>query len=631
LEASVTNYGALNIPEIGIDIANFSQLRTEGFVYVDKTDFVHEILTGPRMRLFLSRPRRFGKTLLIDTLEEAAVGRKELFSGLAIDRLREDGEWPRSHVLRISMNSFGDDPSLLDSSLAEYLQSFAIKRGFNISAQDSANCLRQVIEFVSENFDNIPILTQQIRKNDNLVADKSKIIILIDEYDAPIINNITNAPKLDVAKETLHGFYNALKSCENMIDRVFITGITKFSQLSVFSAMNNLRDITFKPEYATICGFTADEISKYYSRHLDSALVKFHENKEFGPGFSREMLMKRIIDWYDGYSWNGKDQVINPLSLQNLLIDHNFDNFWFRTGGLNFLQKFNIRDDIFSKVFNGKERFFGSVDIQDAGNIDPIALMLQTGYLTVRKRDELDDNSKLYLTVPNREVGMSIMKNYVDRNILPSMSAKQEIFNSVRTKEFCRAFCQGELDRAEELLQGFLSVIPYSLHDKKEKLYHAILLSIFLMSDFEAEPEKNIAGGIIDLVITAPDNTVLVTEIKYAKSDNENDVSDSSVNSGVLPINELSVKDDKRLDSCIDDAFSQIFENDYLLPYIGNKNPVRAVAVAVCGRNHVRIKSCPAEELLKTPDKFRVIVNSKNTESVSADGKTQAATAPVIP
>ncbi|MDR1313455.1 MAG: AAA family ATPase, partial [Deltaproteobacteria bacterium] len=229
-----------DIPEVGIDIADFSVLRNEGFVYVDKTEFVREIIDGPRRRLFLSRPRRFGKTLLIDTLEQAAAGRKELFSGLAIARLRGDAEWPRSHVLRISMNAFGDDPSSLDLNLASSLQLFAEDRGFTIKERNSAFSLIQTIDTLNRNYADIPIVTQSIQAEDGLVANRRKTIVLIDEYDAPIVNNLTNPARLEVAKETLHGFYNALKSCENMIDRVFITGITKFAQLSVFSAMNNL-------------------------------------------------------------------------------------------------------------------------------------------------------------------------------------------------------------------------------------------------------------------------------------------------------------------------------------------------------------------------------------------------------
>ncbi|MDR1313533.1 MAG: ATP-binding protein [Deltaproteobacteria bacterium] len=599
----MANADGPDILKIGRNIANFSELREESYVYVDKTDFVHKLLTDPDKRLFLSRPRRFGKTLLIDTLEEAAIGRKELFSGLAIDRLRNDNEWPRSHVLRISMNSFGDDPALLDRSLTEYLHSFARKRGFSISAHYSANSLLEVIDILFDNFDNIPIVTQSIHRNNNLVADQSKIIVLVDEYDAPIINNITNPAKLDIAKQTLHEFYNTLKSCGKMIDRVFITGITKFAQLSVFSAINNLVDITFEPKYTEIFGFTIGEICKYYSPHLDIALAWFHKHKEFGSGFTRKMLIGRIVEWYDGYSWNGTDRVINPLSLQNLLLDRKFDNFWFRTGGINFLQKLNIRDDIFSKAFAGNEKFSGSVDIQDAGDIDPIALMLQTGYLTLSKRKKSDEFSKLYLTVPNREVGMSIMKNYVDRHIIPIMSAEKDIFNPIRTKEFCHAFCQGQSERAEELLHGFLSVIPHSLHAQTEFLCRVILLSIFKMSDFEVDPEHNIAGGIVDLVITAPDNTVLITEIKYAKSDNEKDVTSSSPVSANLPPG-ISAQDNKKMDSCIRATFRQIIKKGYLLPYVVNKNPVRAVAVAVCGRTHVRIRSCTAAELLQSPHEF---------------------------
>ncbi|MDR1081357.1 MAG: AAA family ATPase [Deltaproteobacteria bacterium] len=586
-----------HMQKIGTNIVNFSELRNEGYVYVDKTEFVHELLSGPDKRLFLSRPRRFGKTLLIDTIEEAAVGRKELFAGLAIDRLRKADEWPRSHVLRIGMSRFGDDPALLDRTLASYMHSFASRRGFTITAQDSANSLAEVIETLSWNYADIPIITNNIRTKDVVIANRSKIIVLIDEYDAPIINNITNQYKLDIAKQTLHGFYNALKSCDSMIERVFITGITKFSQLSVFSAMNNLSDITFQPEYATICGFSLEEIQQYYCHHLNIALSDFQKHKEFGSAFTLKMLMERIEDWYDGYSWNGMERVINPLSLQNLLRYRKFDNFWIRSGGMNFLNQMNIKNDIFNKVFDGNVKFSGSLDIQDVGDVDPLALMLQTGYLTLRRRQEYDEYSKLYLTVPNREVGMTIMKNYVDNYIMPLVSSEKDIFNSVSSREFCNAFCQGKMDRAAELLQGFLSVIPYSLHEKMESLYHVILMSIFEMSDIEVDPEHNIAGGIIDLVVTTPDNSILVTEIKYAKSD---DIDTADLPSASV----ISDKDEKKLDSCVKAAFRQILENKYLLPYVGSRTPVRAVAVAVCGRTRVRIRSVPAEELIRRAQEF---------------------------
>ncbi|MDR1312569.1 MAG: AAA family ATPase [Deltaproteobacteria bacterium] len=594
----MTDSDAPRIPEIGIDIANFSRLRDKGYVYVDKTEFVHKILTSPRPHLFLSRPRRFGKTLLIDTLEEAAVGRKELFSGLAIDTLRKADEWPRSHVIRIGMSRFGDDPTLLDRNLTAFLHSFASRRGFSITAQDSAYCLTEVISALSWNYADIPLITDNIRTKDALTADRDKVIVLIDEYDAPIINNISIPHRLNIAKQTLHSFYNALKSCENMIERVFLTGITKFSQLSVFSAMNNLRDITFNPAYASICGFTPDEISTCYSPHLEAVLADFHKNIDFGPDFSLEMLMKRITEWYDGYSWNGDDRVINPISLQNFLLDRNFDNFWIRTGGMNFLNQMNIKDDILSKVFKGNIEFKGSVDIQDAGNADPVSIMLQTGYLTLRKRKESDKTFKLFLAVPNKEVGMSIMKNYVEFRIVPLISSENDILNSLRCTEFCNAFCLGKLDRAEALLQGFLSVIPYSLHEKMESFYHGFLLSIFKMSDFNADPQHTIGGGIIDLVVTAPDHSILVTEIKYAKSADITDTAAPHSPTGI------SDKDEKKLNSCINAAFSQIIENGYLLPYVGIRNPVRAVAVAVCGRNLVRIRSVPAEDLLKRASEF---------------------------
>ncbi|MDR1312814.1 MAG: ATP-binding protein [Deltaproteobacteria bacterium] len=598
----MTNPDSPVIPDIGINIANFSVLRNEGYVYVDKTEFVHEILTGPRRRLFLSRPRRFGKTLLIDTLEDAAAGRKELFSGLAIDRLRKGAEWPRSHVLRISMNAFGDAPSSLDLNLATYLQLFAKARGFAIKERNSAFSLLETIDTLYWNYADIPIVTPGIRTKDGLAADRGEIIVLIDEYDAPIVNNLTDPASLEVAKKTLHGFYNAMKSCENMIDRIFITGITKFSQLSLFSAMNNIMDISFESEYATICGFTIDEIIKYYSPHLDAALAKFRNVMEFGPHFTRDLLIESIADHYDGYSWNGVDHVLNPLSLQYFLFKHIFDNYWIRSGAMNFLNQMNVRDDIFSKVFKGEIQFSGSGDIQDAGNAEPVALMLQAGYLTVRKRQVSDKVSQLYLAVPNKEVSMAIVSNFVKTRVIPLISSGNDIFTLERCREFCSFFCQGQLSRAEELLQSFLTVIPYTLHLEMESFYHVFLLTIFKMCDFITLPEREIAQGNIDLVISSSEHGYMVTEMKYAKSDNAS--TDRPVVSDSPPGTIISGKDNRKLDYCIKAAFKQIIEKEYLLPYVGNPNPVHAVAVAVCGRNRVRIRSLSAEELIQRSHEF---------------------------
>ncbi|MDR1037459.1 MAG: ATP-binding protein [Deltaproteobacteria bacterium] len=591
-----------DIPKLGLNIANFARLRNTGYVYVDKTKFVHDILSGPHPFLFLSRPRRFGKTLLVSTLENAAAGRKELFSGLEIDRLRGDADWPRSHVLRISMSAFGDDPASLDLNLATSLQLFAEVRGFTIKERNSAASLTQIIEILHNNYADIPIVTQSIRTKDGIVADRGEIIVLIDEYDAPIINNLTDLTSLKVATRTLHGFYNALESCEDMIDRVFITGITKFSQLSVFSAMNNLMDISFESEYATICGFTSDEITTYYSPHLDAALSEFQDADKFGPHFTYELLKKRIVDYYDGYSWNGNDSVFNPFSFQYFLFKQIFDNYWINSGGTNFLNQMNISDDIFTKVFKGKSQFSGSVDVQDAGKTDPIALMLQAGYLTVRKRPVSGKLSSLCLAVPNKEVSMTIVRNFIETRVIPSISHDNDNFTPERCREFCSLFCQLQFFRAEELLQSFLTAIPYTLHLEKESFYHLFLLTIFKICNFTTLPERKIAQGIIDLVISSPEHGNMVTEMKYAKSDNTS--TDSPVVSDSPLGTVISAKDDRQLDSCIKAAFRQIIKQEYLLPYVGNPTPVHAVAVAVCGRDHVRIRSLPAEELLQRSQEF---------------------------
>ncbi|MDR1314055.1 MAG: ATP-binding protein [Deltaproteobacteria bacterium] len=599
-----------DIKEIGLHIAKFSRLRNQGYVYVDKTDFVHGILTDPVPHLFLSRPRRFGKTLLIDTLEEAAIGRKELFSGLAIDKLRGDGEWHRSHVLRISMNSFGDDPAMLDSALRTFLRSFAFERGFSIEGETSAICLREVIRNLSRNYIDIPLITENSKISDGMAADKSEIIVLIDEYDAPVINNITDPKKIKIAKETLHGFYNALKSCENMIDRIFITGITKFSQLSLFSALNNLEDISFDSKYAAVCGFTFDEIDRFYSENIDSCLLTMRKDRKFGPRLTKKKLMSRIREWYDGYSWDGDIHVINPLSIQKFLTKRNFGNFWSQTGGTNLINTINLKEDTFHSVFQGKTRFSGSISIQDAGKIDPAALMLQTGYLTVRSQRITSATSRLYLTVPNREVGMTVMEEYVNSRVLPVISGVKDGFTPKRCREFCEAFCQRDNEKAEKLLQGIFSVIPYRIHLEYEAFYHVILLSIFRATDFvdnfDADAESNMSGGIIDFVVVAPDFGIFVVEIKYSKSSSEKperpDGGFPDIAASKTPV--LSDEDDVNLELSVKEAFAQIIDKGYMVPYLTGELPVYAAAVAVCGRNNVRIRSLPAEEMLARASEY---------------------------
>jgi hypothetical protein len=610
-EACMAGGDNKELKKIGLDIANFSRLRNEGYVYVDKTEFVHRILTGPLPHVFLSRPRRFGKTLLIDTLEEAAIGRKELFSDLAIDDMRGEEDWPRSHVLRISMSSFGDDPVSLDRKLTDYLHLFAQKRGFDIPGQNSDDSLYQVIDFISSNFDNVPLVTRKIRRQDGLTADRMKLVVLIDEYDAPIINNITDIKRVEIAKETLHGFYNALKSCEEMIDRIFITGITKFSQLSLFSALNNLEDISFDPEYSTVCGFTFDEINNFYSPNIDACLDIMQNDKKFGLGFTKNKLIDRLREWYDGYSWDGDIHVINPLSFQKFLNTHNFGNFWSQTGGTNLINKMNLKEDIFHSVFKRKARFSGSISIQDVGKIDPIALMLLTGYLTVRSQKITNTASKLVLTIPNREVGMTVMEEYVKSRVLPFISGIKDGFTPQKCRDFCEAFCLCDNETAEKLLHGIFSVIPYQLHLEYEAFYHVILLSIFRATDFtdnfDIVAESSKSDGIVDLVIIAPKYGVFVAEIKYFRSSDEtqDSSSDGGPDNSELKINPLAVKDDRNLDNSIKDAFAQIIEKGYMSPYLTGDLPVYAAAIAVCGRNRVRIRSMHGEELLARASEYQ--------------------------
>ncbi|MDR1314280.1 MAG: AAA family ATPase [Deltaproteobacteria bacterium] len=621
------------------NIANFSRLKTEGCVYVDKAEFVHRILADDCPRLFLSRPRRFGKTLLIDTLEEVAAGRKELFSGLAVDGLRGEDWWPRLHVFRISMNSFGDAPALPEQKLSGYLHLFAPKRGIDIPGRSSDGSLYQVVEYIFKNFDTVPLVTRKICRQDGLPADRMRTIELIDEYDAQIINNLAEPENLIIAQKTRHGFCKALKCYEEMIDRIFITGITKFSQLSFFSALNNLEDISFCPRYVTACGLTFDEIQRFHSPKLDDCLSGMQKkDKKFGSGLTGSKLNARIGEWHDVYSWHGGIHVINPFSFQKFLATRKFRNFWSQTGENNFITKSNLKDEIFDSVFNGKSKFSGSVSIQDAGKIAPVSLMLQTGDLTVRAQRIPSTESRLFLAVSNLETGMTVMEEFANSRALSAISSGKDGFTPKIYREFHEGFFRCDNEKAEKLLQGILSVIPFRLHLEYEAFYRVIILSVFRFADFVddlgADAEDNKSGGIIGLVIEAPGYGIFVSENKFSRSERSVCPDDGISQNAASQIPSVSDKDDRNLDACTKDAFAQIVENGNALPFLNGEMPFYAIAVAVCGWTQVRIRRCPAAGLLARaceftgpPDFPKGSSAKANTRAFNAGGRLPGATA----
>jgi hypothetical protein len=359
-----------------VGIQSFAKIIDGDYVYVDKTRFIYDLINGASY-YFLSRPRRFGKSLLLDTISEAFKGNKELFRGLWI---YESGyEFIKHPVVRIDMGNISNETTeVLKGSLVSDLRRKIKAEELDINDGHPADMFKQLIEDLS-------------------VKYGQKVVVLIDEYDKPILDQLA---RLDVAennREFLRGFYGILKSMDPNLRFTFITGVTKFARTAIFSGLNNLLDITLSKKYANICGITINDLKAYF----DDRLVYLSTHKDFA---SIRSVHDEILNWYDGYSWDGENRVINPFSLLSFFELERFAEFWYASGSPKFLIELIKKDpSIYASIDNSIVTEF-MLDSADLDKLDPESLMFQSGYLTIKNIDFSNIAPTFYLSIPNREV-----------------------------------------------------------------------------------------------------------------------------------------------------------------------------------------------------------------------------------
>jgi hypothetical protein len=348
------------------------------------------MLSGTGTIFFLSRPRRFGKSLLISTLDAVFQARKELFEGLYI---YDKWDWAERYpVIRLDFGGFAfKTPEDLERSLIAFINSIASRYQLPLSDAPYNYRFRELIEKLHE-------------------STGQQVVVLVDEYDKPITDHLSNPEVMNENKTILHDFYQVLKATDEHLRFIFLTGVSKFSGLSVFSALNSLHDITLSKEYATLCGYTQEELEKYFTEHIDE-ITQYQE-------ISRERLLDKIRIWYNGYSWDGKTSVYNPFSTLLLFAEKRFDNYWFRTGTPTFLMELlksrNQIKPVLEPVKVGATVFDG----YDPTNLDEISLLFQTGYLTIKEVSFINDKTEYTLDIPNSEV-----RNAFLEHLLSSYSA----------------------------------------------------------------------------------------------------------------------------------------------------------------------------------------------------------------
>jgi len=453
----------------------FKDRILENCIYVDKTQYISELISRDS-NCFLSRPRRFGKSLLISTFKELFSGSKELFKNCWIYDKIEWLEYPIIHLdlIKVDYKTLG-----LERALSRQMDSLAAQFKVKLTGESSKEKFGELIE--------------------RLAKDK-KVVVLIDEYDKPIIDYMDNIPEAEKNRDSLKNFYSILKAQSGNIRFLFITGVSKFSRISIFSDLNHLKDITINPRYSKMLGYTQEEIQHYFSHYITE-----WEKKN---GQDRQVLFEKLKDYYNGYSWDGINFVYNPFSILSFFDNYLFDNYWFATGSptflVNILKKTGGLIDRYDRLMvNGN--FFEKFDIGTIGVDNISSLLFQTGYLTIKKVI----GHKYMLSYPNREVRTSFLQY-----LLESFSNKPGDETNEIALKIKQALAEKKIDDFIQDIKALLSSIPYNIHiENREAYYHSLIYVALKISMLDVQAEIQTALGRSDIVVSI-DRYIYIIEFK---------------------------------------------------------------------------------------------------------------------
>ena len=471
-----------------IGIQTFEEIRKHDYVYVDKTEYVYRMTHTDGKYFFLSRPRRFGKSLLVSTFQSYFAGKKELFDGLTIAGLEK--EWTAYPVLHFDM-SLGKHMD--DGQLTEYL-------GYLLEDNEKAFGIAGRRNGVNNR------LTDLVERVYRLTG--KQVVVLVDEYDAPLLDVAHEPGCLESLRNTMRNFYSPLKGCESMLRFVFLTGITKFSQLSIFSELNNVTNVSMDEHYAGICGITKEEMLAQMGGDIDELANKL--------GVMKEKVLEELQNHYDGYHfcWPSPD-VFNPFSLLNCFAYGRMDSYWFGSGTptylINMMRKYDcLPSELGETIFASKNDFDAPTETMTS----LVPLLYQSGYVTIKGYDEM---SKLYeLDIPNNEIRVGLFGS-----LLPHYLEKDTAKGNTAIARMSVLMRKGEINAALQLLADFMETVPYCDNTHYEGHYQQMLYVIFaLLTDYNIGVEQHTAKGRIDITLETTE-TIYVMELKFNKSADE--------------------------------------------------------------------------------------------------------------
>ena len=497
-------------------IQSFKEIREENFLYVDKTDIIWNLVNNGGKYNYLSRPRRFGKSVLVDTLQAYFEGRKDLFEGLKIMQLEDD--WTQYPVIRLDMSKGGANTGTLRSYLNDSFSRYEKFYAITPSTTDS----------LAVRFNNI--ITTAYEKTG------LKVVILIDEYDSPLQHS-WKTPEHEACTEVYREVFAILKSDDEYEQFIFITGITKFTQISLFSVLNNLTNISFLPEYATLCGITEKEIGDNFKPEL--------EQMALANDWSMQETHEKLKEYYDGYHFSRRNMVdiYNPFSLINALYTKDLNNFWAGSGATSMLFKFVNNAEIRMQDFEDCVIIRKNLEMSDVTGGGPELFLYQTGYLTIKSC-----NGEIYhLGFPNEEVKQALFEC-----VIPALTMKDESDAQSLQYQLYNHLLLHQTDKAMKAMKALIADVPYS--NKKlasmdmEERYRLIICTILNAIGLKVEVEHMLATGRIDLLVQTS-RYIYVIELKLQKNGGK------------------------------DAGIQQITNNQYLEPFRADKRQVIGLAI----------------------------------------------------
>ncbi len=502
-----------------IGIQDFETIRSEGFYYVDKTHLIRQLVEDGR-HYFLSRPRRFGKSLLVSTLKALFTGQETLFNGLDI---HDHWDWSVTHpVLRLSFGAKYNAPDDIADSVCAQLELIEHAAGLDPDRTTGTG----------------PVRLQKVIYHLHKMTDQ-RVVILVDEYDKPILDVLRDPDRARANREYLRGFYGIIKDSAEHVRFVFVTGVSMFSKVSLFSDLNNLKDISLDPRFATLCGYTDTDLDTVFAPELE--------------GLDREVLRT----WYNGYNWLGEERLYNPFDVLLLFDERKFKPYWFRTGSPRFLFETLQEKSVHPLDLEGRftdESLVSKFDVED---ISAEALLFQTGYLTITDERSDDFDTFYKLGYPNREVQISL-----NRGLLQYLG-KTVVEASRQGRDLCTLLEANDFKGFAKTLKAYLASIPYQWSTsgdltRYEAWYAGLLHMGFRAIGVDVRSEDSSSQGRADMVVLTG-GQVFVLEFKMA------DTADKT-------------------DTALETALAQIRDRGYAETYQDRKEPIHLIAIA-CGRD----------------------------------------------